>query len=124
ILSPSGSGTWMSCPASIRMCRDIPRTESVYALEGTQFHTLCEVAARYFLLGGTEVDYVDGMLAWAEETEDEWHEDQLEHARSWLKFLKDAMDEDPDATVMLEQRVDTGVPGCWGTADVVIISER
>lgn len=124
ILSPSGSGTWLSCPASIRMCRDIPGEESVYALEGTRFHTLCEVSARYRLLGGSEVEYLDGMLQWALETEDEWQEDQLKHVISWLAFLKEAMEEDPEAIVLLEQRVDTGVPGCWGTADVVIISVR
>lgn len=125
ILSPSGSGTWLSCPASIRMCRDIPEgPESVYAREGTQFHTLCEVMARYHLLGGSEADFIDGMLAWAGETNPEWQEDQLRHAQSWLSFLKEAMAEDPDAIVLLEERVDTGVPGSWGTADVIIISLR
>lgn len=124
ILSPSGSGTWLSCPASIRMSRDIPREENEYAREGTQFHTLCEVTARYRLLGGSEADYLDGILQWSEETADEWKTDQLKHVISWLIFLQEAMEEDPEAIVLLEQRVDTGVPGCWGTADVVIISHR
>lgn len=124
VLSPSGSGTWLQCPASIRMCRDIPGEESVYAREGTQFHTLCEVTARYRLLDGSDADYVDGMMEWAMETEDEWQEDQLKHVISWLIFLEEAMAEDPEAIVLLEQKVDTGVPGSWGTADVVIISLR
>lgn len=125
ILSPSGSGTWLTCPASIRMCRDLPREESsVFAVEGTQFHTLCEVEARYRLLEGSAEDYADGLLEWALETEVAWQEDQWSYVKEWLKFLEDAMQDDPDAIVLLEQRVDTGVPGSWGTADVVIISIR
>lgn len=125
ILSPSGSGTWLTCPASIRMCRDLPREESsVYALEGTQFHTLCEVEARYRLLGGSQEEYADALLEWALETEVAWQEDQWQYVKEWLKFLEDAMQDDPDAIVLLERRVDTGVPGSWGTADVVIISTR
>lgn len=121
ILSPSGSGTWLQCPASIRMCRDLPRDEgSVYALEGTQFHLLCEVTARYRLLGGSEEDYIDGMIEWATGTADEWQEDQLRYVEHWIAFLRDVLDEEPGATLHLERRVDTGVPGCWGTADVTI----
>ncbi len=122
ILGPSGSGTWLRCPASIRMCRDLSDKGSIYANEGTQFHTLCEVEARYRLLGGSEEDYVDGILDWMAGTKDEWQEDQWRYVKQWLAFLEEAMQDDPDAIVLLEKRVDTGVPGCWGTADVVIIS--
>lgn len=122
ILGPSGSGTWLTCPASIRMCRDIPDRGSVYASEGTHFHTLCEVEARYRLLGGSEEDYVDGIMAWMAETDEDWQDDQWRYVKQWIAFLEEAMQDDPDAIVLLEQRVDTGVPGCWGTADVVIIS--
>lgn len=122
ILSPSGSGTWISCPASIRMCRDLEKeSESEYAREGTRFHTLCEVTARYCLLGGSEVDYLEGLLDWADETADEWQEDQLLYVKDWILFLESFLDDDPDAVLLLEVRVDTGVPGCWGTADAVII---
>lgn len=93
----------------------------MYAREGTQFHTLCEVTARYRLLGGSEADYVDGFLEWMSETEEEWQEDQLLYVEDWILFLKSFLDEDPGAILLLEQRVNTGVPGCWGTADVAII---
>lgn len=125
ILGPSGSGTWISCPASIRMCRDIPRQpESVYAREGTQFHTLAELSAKYSILEGSESDYSQEYLDWELETEDEWKDDQKEHLKNWLVFLNEVLSEDPDAVLLLEQRVDTGVPGCWGTADVVVISKK
>lgn len=122
ILSPSGSGTWIQCPASIRMCRDLEKeSESLYALEGTRFHTLCEVTARHTFLGGSAQEYADGLLEWANETADEWQEDQLLYVKDWILFLGSFLEDDPDAVLMLEVRVDTGVPGCWGTADAVII---
>ena len=93
VLSPSGSGTWLQCPASIRMCRDLPEAaESVYAREGTQFHTLCWVTAGHRVLGGSLAEYVDGMLDWAEETADEWQEDQLQYVEDWIKFLEAALE--------------------------------
>lgn len=95
----------------------------MYAIEGTQFHTLAEITAQYRLLGGSVADYADGLLEWATATADEWQEDQLRYVKDWLEFLSEALAEDPDATLLLEQKVDTGIPGCWGTADAVIISE-
>ena len=121
LLSPSGSGTWIQCPASIRMCRDLEDVETEYALEGTRFHILCHVEAEYRLLGGSILDYSDGLLEWANGTADEWQEDQLLYVKDWILFLKSFLDDDPEAVLLLEQRVDTGVPGCWGTADAVII---
>ena len=122
ILGPSSSGTWIQCPASIRMCRDLEtESDSEYALEGTRFHILCEVTARHHLLGGSEAEYADGLLEWANGTADEWQEDQLLYVKDWILFLESFLEDDPDAVLMLEVRVDTGVPGCWGTADAVII---
>ena len=39
-LSPSGAKRWMTCPASVEFCRDIPDTTSEYAQEGTNAHFL------------------------------------------------------------------------------------
>lgn len=60
-------------------------------------------------------------LDWAMETEDEWQEAQLEYVKEWVLYVGEILEDDPEATVHLEQVVDTGVPGCWGTADLVII---
>lgn len=121
ILSPSASGRWLTCPASVRMTRDLPREESVYAREGTQFHTLCELTARYRLLGGSEVEYEQDFLDWALETEPEWQEDQLIHLEAFVRFLENCLNEEEGAQLHLEVRVDTGIPGCWGTADAIIV---
>lgn len=122
ILSPSASSRWMQCPASVRMTRDIPRGEdSVYAREGTQFHTLCEVEVSRRILNKEPGEYSMERLEWALETEDEWHEDQLAYVEKWVELIQGYLDEDPEARLHLEVRVETGVPGCWGTADAVIV---
>lgn len=122
VLSPSASHRWMTCPASIRMCRDIPQqSDSIYAMEGTQFHTLCEVEASRRILHKEPADYAVEYLDWALETESDWHEDQLRYVEKWLTLLEEYLAEEPGATLHLEVRVDTGVPGCWGTADAVIV---
>lgn len=122
VLSPSASGRWISCPASIRMCRDIPeQPTSVYAVEGTQFHTLCEVEASRRILDKEPSEYALGRLEWALETEDGWHEDQLRYVEHWIELLEKYLAEEPGARLYLEVRVETGIPGCWGTADAIIV---
>lgn len=122
ILSPSASSRWLSCPASVRMTRDLEsHVESIYAREGTQFHTLCELTARHRLLGGSDLDYTRDFLDWFLETEEEWHEDQLKYVEDWIAYLEERLAGEEGATLFLEERVDTGIPGCWGTADAVIL---
>lgn len=121
ILSPSASGRWMTCPASVRMARDAPeQPESPYAREGTMFHALCELTLR-FRLGGSELEYLRDFLDWSLECDDEWKEEQFTYLDQWIDFVDGIRKEDPDAELHLEKVVDTGVPGCWGTADLVVI---
>ena len=122
ILSPSASGRWLQCPASVRMTRDLPQEEeSEYAREGTMFHTLCEISARIRILKEDVRENELRLLDWAIEVEDEWREDQLLHVGPWLTYLQELLNEEPEARLLLEQVVETGIPGCWGTADAVII---
>jgi hypothetical protein len=104
------------------MTRDIPEEPtSVYAVEGTQFHTLCEVEASRRILDKEPSDYAVGYLEWALETEEDWHEDQLIYVEKWIELLEEYLAEEEGARLFLEVRVDTGIPGCWGTADAVIV---
>lgn len=122
LLSPSASHRWIGCPASVRMCRDIPeQPTNIYALEGTQFHTLCEVEASRRILNREPSEYAMQYLDWALETEGDWHEDQLRYVEMWIELLEEYLAEEPGAQLHLEVTVDTGVPGCWGTADAVIV---
>ena len=122
VLSPSASGRWIQCPASVRMTRDIPEEpRNVYAEEGTQFHTLCEIEASRRLLRSEPQEYAIERLDWALETEDEWHEDQLDYVEKWIALLEEYLAEEEGARLYLEVLVQTGIPGCWGTADAIII---
>lgn len=121
VLSPSASGRWIQCPASVRMTRDIVSEDSVYAREGTQFHTLCEVEATKRFLDEKPREYSVERLEWALETEDEWQDDQLKYVEEWLAFLEECLAEEEGARLHLEVQVDTGIPGCWGTADAIIV---
>lgn len=107
------------------MTRDLDtHVESVYAAEGTMFHTLCELrGAARFLLDRDLAELNQDFLEWELEVKDEWREEQLAYSDKWLEFLSGLMDEaGPEATLLLEQRVDTGIPGCWGTGDAMIMS--
>lgn len=122
ILSPSASDRWMTCPASVRMSRDLPPGEdSVYAREGTQFHTLAELASRHRLLGGDEGEFKRDYLDWVLDTDEDWQEDQLVYLEQFIEYLQTCLAEEEGAQLYLEVKVDTGIPGCWGTADVIIV---
>lgn len=122
ILSPSASGRWIQCPASVRMCRGLPdEIESVYAREGTDFHTLCEIEASRRILGKEPGDYDLDHLEWALGTEDDWRDDQLRYVEKWIELLEEYLAEEEGARLFLEVRVETGIPGCWGTADAIIL---
>jgi len=121
-LSPSASGRWLECPASVRLLRDIDtHVSSPAAQEGTDFHLLCEITARYRLLGGDEAEYQEALLDWAMETVPEGIADQLMYLEQWIDYLEECLAEEEGAQLFLEQKLQTGIPGCWGTSDTVII---
>lgn len=93
----------------------------MYAREGTQFHTLSELTGRYRLLGGDPLEYQQDYLDWVLETDLEWHEDQLRYLEEFILFLEECLEEEEGAQLHLEVRVDTGIPGCWGTADAIVV---
>lgn len=104
------------------MARYAPeQPESVYAREGTAFHSLCELTLRHHLGRSDKKEYNRDLLDWMLGSEDEWKNDQFAYLDQWLAFVDDILQDDPDAELYLEQVVDTGVPGCWGTADLVVV---
>lgn len=126
VLSPSASERWISCPASIRMAATVPEPpESAWAREGTAAHALGEMKAREQLLGRTP-----------EQTRDDWRaefdiepgspvEQEMDrHTDAYVDLLRDRLGRHPDTVLLLEQRVQTGVPMCWGTSDAVLVSPR
>ena len=117
-LAPSAAERWIVCPASVRMAASVPEEpSSSYAQEGTNAHELAEAMARYQLLGGPEVD-VD---AWRARLGEDYDEMQ-QHAQGYVDYLCGLLASYPDAQLLLEQRLPTGLPECWGTSDAVIVS--
>ena len=65
-LSPSGASRWTVCPAAIRLEAELGIEEegSVYALEGTLAHELCEIRARKEFGLSNTADTVLRMNSW------------------------------------------------------------
>lgn len=127
-LSPSASDRWIACPASIRMERSLdlpPSAGSIYAQEGTAAHALSELQARFLILKSlTRKAFSAALGDWREKyqkvIQDE--DEMLLHSLAYVDLLKEALAEHPNSQLLLEQRVPTGVPSCWGTSDAVIVS--
>lgn len=127
-LSPSSASRWMACPASIRLIEEHapPRQDSVYAREGTLAHGLGEIKAGLYF-GLIDQERHDGeMAAWRTEFDAmKYPEGILEemhtHTDSYVKLIEERMQAHPGSVLFLEQRLDTGVPTCWGTSDTVLM---
>jgi hypothetical protein len=127
-LSPSSAERWISCPASVRVIAALDRVDdsgSVYAAEGTRAHTLAEIEAAHSFGLTTTAEYNVRRSAWLEEAER--HGDDVEemdrHVVVYVRLLHSlAAEHDGPVTLLLEQRVQTGVPGSWGTGDAILVS--
>ena len=124
-LSPSASERWISCPASVRLIEKLPRQPgSTYAREGTLAHSMGELKARTVFQGKPSLKELRA-LARTVEAEGYDLADMSIHTDAYVELLKDLRAEaGPGSVVLLEQRVNTGVPLCWGTSDAVIVGER
>ena len=127
-LSPSGASRWISCPASIRMEQHAPKGEdSVYSREGTIAHGLGEIEAGLAFGLLTKRQYNAKLKAWrkvfdAENYPAETLGEMQEHIKAYVALIAERLQREPNSRVLLEQRLDTGVPTSWGTSDVVIVS--
>jgi hypothetical protein len=129
VLSPSSAERWIQCPASVRLSQQAgPGTTSVYAEEGTCAHALGEIEARLAFGMITPAQHVREVNRWRKFWQkkigltEEQEEEMAVHCAAYVVLLKERMERFPNSTLLLEQRVPTGVPSCWGTSDAVIVS--
>jgi len=128
VLSPSAAERWISCPASIRVSEKILHpSESPYAAEGTIAHALAELELSLALGKITTRQYNGRYKKWVQTAREAGIDDDgIETMDLNVAIYKDLVLERaalfPDSAVLLEQRVSTGVPTCWGTSDTVIVS--
>ena len=125
-LSPSAAERWLECPASIRMEVHVPpERESEYAREGTAAHGLAEIKAGLEFGLITKAQARRDRAAWEKEfqiTDPEQLAEMERHTDAYVELLRGRLADHPGSQIMLEQRMDTGVPTCWGTSDTVIVS--
>jgi hypothetical protein len=128
VLSPSSAERWIECPASVRLAATIPQgPESPYAHEGTVAHSLAELKGSLHFGKITHNLYVKRHNAWLRENMDLLQRDEVlvemeRHTDAYVDLLDQRMSLHRNSQIMLEQRMDAGVPSCWGTSDAVIVS--
>lgn len=121
-LAPSAASRWLQCPASVRMIAEMPHLEedSSYSIEGTRAHTIAYLlAGKYFGILNDD-EYRHGFEAWQDDTPEEQQEEMGQHAEAYVGLLAGLMQN--DSTLLLEQKLNTGIDKCWGTGDAIIMS--
>ena len=121
VLSASSANRWLHCPPSVRLSEGYMDKASVFAMEGTSAHELCEYKLRSAL--GMEAENPTENLDFYNAEMEECAEG---YATYILELVEKAKKTCSDPVVMVEQRVDFSryVPEGFGTADCIIIADE
>ena len=117
--SPSSAYRRIHCPPSLLLEEQFEEGESIYAAEGTAGHTLAEHLLRRYLKQRTK-----------RPTSKFYTDELLEAVDEYVGFvtgeIEDARREYPHPILLVEERIDASeyVDGCFGTADMVIITDE
>lgn len=129
VLSPSSAERWTKCPASVRLASTIPPGgTSIYAEEGTCAHARAEIEARLAFGMINRAQHTREVNTWRKHWQkrigltEEQEEEMALHVDRYVSLLLSKAAEHPATSLLLEQRVPTGVPSCWGTSDAVLVS--
>ena len=117
-LGASSAYRWMKCPGSIKLTSNIPRQQSIWAIEGTTAHALAEKVLRGELLLPHEIvgQEIDGIPV-----TDEMANAVMEYCR-----FVDQLANHPESVIQLEVEVSLRKLGfdnygeMFGTADCVV----
>ena len=117
--SPSAANRRIHCPPSLLLEEQFEEGESVYAAEGTAGHSLAEHLVRKYLKLRTKrpaSEYYTDELVSAVDEYVSFVIAEIEEARRVCK----------QPIILVEQRVDASeyVENCFGTADMVIITDK
>ena len=121
VLSASSANRWLHCPPSVRLSEGYMDKASVFAMEGTSAHELCEYKLRSAL--GMEAENPTENLDFYNTEMEECAEG---YATYILELVEKAKETCSDPVVMVEQRVDFSryVPEGFGTADCISIADE
>lgn len=121
LLSASSSHRWLNCPPSALLCANEEDTESPFALEGSEAHSLCEFKLNK-LLGNLTKDPTKSLKHYDNEMED--------CAEEYVQYVMDRIEKSKesckDPIVLVEQLLDFSnwVPDGFGTGDCVIVADE
>lgn len=117
-LSPSSAHRWMTCTIAPTLEATMPEETSAFAEEGTTAHAWGEIKLVTYLSEGN----YDKIKVADDASMDEYTSDYADYV---IAVYEGAKAEIPDAQLHVEQRLDMSewVPGCFGTADAVVVSD-
>ena len=117
--SPSSANRRIHCPPSLLLEEQFEEGESIYAAEGTAGHALAEHLIRKYLKMRTK-----------RPTSDYYTDELLGAVNEYVSFvigeIEAARRECTQPIIVVEQRIDASeyVDNCFGTADMVIITDK
>ena len=117
--SPSAAKRLLNCPPSLVLGEQFDEEESQYAAEGSAGHALAEYLIKKHLKQRTR-----------RPVSDYYNDDLLEAVDDYVSYcigeIEDAKRECQDPHFAVEQRVDVSdyVSDCFGTADMVVITDQ
>lgn len=119
LLSPSSSHRWLQCTPSAVLETEFENKISNAAEEGTAAHALCEHKLKKALRRRSKRPVSP------------FNTDEMEeHSDAYVEFVLEQLEKAkqtcPDPLVLIEQKVDLSdyVPGAYGTADCLIVSDN
>nr|DAS75314.1 MAG TPA: Protein of unknown function (DUF2800) [Caudoviricetes sp.] len=124
LLGPSSASRWMACPPSVRLCEQFEDVESEYAKEGSLAHEIAELKMKKLIDPGlTSRKFTSAMKKLKDK--ELYQEEMQGYTDEYVEFIQEQMySYETTPHISVEQKVDFSqyVPGGFGTADCILIS--
>ena len=119
VFSPSSASRYLKCPPALRLEQQFPDEQSPYAAEGTAGHALAEHLIKKYLKVRSKrpiSEFFTDELVEAVETYVDYAIEGIEESRKNYS----------ETIIEVERKTDLSkfIDGCFGTADLVIITDR
>ena len=124
LLGPSSAARWIACPPSVKLCEQFEDVESEYAKEGSLAHEIAELKVKKLIDPGlTSRKFTSAMKKLKDK--DLYQEEMQGYTDEYVEFIQEQMySYETTPHISVEQKVDFSqyVPGGFGTADCILIS--